>query len=143
MTEPLPLTNRCQKCGEWFHTVHVCPTALERLMKPRTPTEADRLDAAQRAQAAEDMRSRVLLGDARDCCDHCDDGDGHSVFPYYGMAPHTHALPTPTHPTDWIGSTRLLPREQWSDNFREDPECEGHGVYMRCPKCGRGEQPAA
>lgn len=23
----------------------------------------------------------------RQCCDHCDDGDGHSVFPYYGVAP--------------------------------------------------------
>ena len=72
-------------------------------------------------------------------CEHCDDGDGHCVFPYYGTAPHTHALPTPTHPTDWIGSTRLLPREQWGDNFGEDPECPGQGVYMRCEKCGDGE----
>ena len=74
----------------------------------------------------------------RDCCDHCDDGDGHSVFPYYGTAPHTHDTSN-----GWIGSTHLLPREQWGDNFREDLDCEGHGVYMRCPECGRGEQPAA
>ena len=24
MAQPLPLTNRCHKCGEWFHNVHVC-----------------------------------------------------------------------------------------------------------------------
>ena len=72
-------------------------------------------------------------------CEHCDDGDGHCVFPYYGIAPHTHALPTPTHPTDWIGSTVTLPRDQWGDNFREDPDCPGCGTYLRCEKCGDGE----
>ena len=92
----------------------------------------------ERAQAAEDMRSRVLLGEARDCCDYCDDGDGHSIFPYYGTAPHIHAGGD-----GWISSTQLLPRAMWGSNFREDPECEGHGVYMRCQKCGRGEQPEA
>lgn len=70
----------------------------------------------------------------RQCCDHCDDGDGHSVFPYYGVAPHTHAE------GPMIGSTRLLPREQWGDNFREDPDSPGYGVYMRCQHCGRGEK---
>ena len=138
MTEPLPLTNRCTKCGEWFHTVHVCPMPLEALLKPRKPTEADRQRALERAQAAEDMRSRVLLGEARDSCDYCDDGDGHSIFPYYGTAPHIHAGGD-----GWISSTQLLPRAMWGSNFREDPECEGHGVYMRCQKCGRGEQPEA
>ena len=68
------------------------------------------------------------------CCDYCDDGDGICVFPYYGPAPHTHDMSA-----GWIGSTRTLPKDQWGDNFREDAECEGHGVYMRCPKCGRGE----
>jgi hypothetical protein len=23
-------------------------------------------------------------------CEQCDDGDGHCVFPYYGVAPHVH-----------------------------------------------------
>lgn len=109
MIQPLPMTNQCHKCKEWFHTVHVCPGSVK----------------------------------LRDCCDQCDDGDGHSVFPYYGVAPHTHDFNDTTHPTDWLGSTRLLPREQWGDNFREDPESPGQGVYMRCKKCGRGEQPAA
>jgi hypothetical protein len=70
------------------------------------------------------------------CCEHCDDGDGFSVFPYYGPAPHTHDTSK-----GWIGSTRFLPRDQWGDNFREDPDCEGYGIYMRCPHCDRGEQP--
>jgi len=111
MIQPLPATNRCHKCGEWFHSVHVCAADLAKAM--------------------------------RECCDMCDDGDGHCVFPYYGVAPHTHALPTPTHPTDWLGSTQLLPRDHWGNNFREDPESPGQGVYMRCAHCGRGEKPSA
>ena len=74
-------------------------------------------------------------------CEYCDDGDGACVFPYYGTAPHRHEFNDTTHPTDWIGSTRLLPRDQWGDNFREDPECPGLGTYLRCEKCGDGEQP--
>ena len=70
------------------------------------------------------------------CCTHCDDGDGHCVFPYYGAAPHTHSE------GPVIGSTRVLPREQWEANFREDPDCPMQGVYMRCPECGRGEPEA-
>lgn len=106
MIQPLPMTNQCHKCKEWFHTVHVCAADLAKAM--------------------------------RECCDMCDDGDGHCVFPYYGVAPHVH------NPIgEWLGSTQLLPRHEWGDNFREDPESEGSGVYMRCPRCGRGEQPAA
>lgn len=107
MVQPLPTTNRCTKCGEWFHTVHVC--------------------AADLAQAM------------RECCDMCDDGDGHCVFPYYGVAPHIHAGGDER----GIGSTQLLPRAMWGNNFRQDPESPGQGVYMRCPHCGRGERPAA
>ncbi len=72
----------------------------------------------------------------KQCCEHCDDGDGFSVYPYYGIAPHVHDLAD-----GWFVSTRLLPKEAWGDNFREDPDCNGHGVYLRCPECGRGEQP--
>lgn len=50
----------------------------------------------------------------------------------------------PNHaPGPMVGSTRLLPKDRWGDNFREDPECPGQGVYMRCPHCGRGERPSA
>ena len=66
-------------------------------------------------------------------CEYCDDGDGCCVFPYYGMAPHTHTNGL------MIGSTILLPRDQWGENFREDPDVPGCGVYLRCEKCGDGE----
>lgn len=65
------------------------------------------------------------------CCPECDDGDGNCVFPHYGVAPHTHALPTPAHPTDWRGSTQLLPRDQWGGNFREDEDSPGHLPALR------------
>lgn len=109
MAQPLPLTNRCHKCGEWFHNVHVCAADLARSM--------------------------------RECCDYCDDGDGHCVFPFYGVAPHTHDTTghnSPADPLALFGSTRTLPRDQWGNNFSEDPESPGQGTYMRCPKCGRG-----
>ena len=80
--------------------------------------------------------SNDLLGGeiAAQCCPHCDDSDGLCVFPYYGVAPHTHDLIG-----GWVGSTRVLPKSEWGDNFREDPECEGQGTYLRCPHCGAGE----
>lgn len=67
-------------------------------------------------------------------CEHCQDGDGGSVYPYYGLAPHTHNLAG-----GWIGSTRIDPRDSWPTNFREDPDAPGAGVYLHCPVCGRGD----
>lgn len=64
-------------------------------------------------------------------CKYCDDGDGDCIYPYYGNAPHSH---------DEKGRVVTLPKDQWGDNFREDPDCEGCGVFMRCPECGSGEQ---
>ncbi len=64
-----------------------------------------------------------------DCCEYCDDGDGISVFPYYGIAPHTH---------DVIGGMVMMPKNKYGDDFIEDPESPGQGTYVRCPKCGRG-----
>lgn len=72
-------------------------------------------------------------------CEQCDDGDGGCVFPYYGVAPHTHDLSGGSNPPNFIGSTRILPREQWGDNFWEDPDCSCCGVFMRCSSCGDGE----
>ena len=84
------------------------------------------------------LGSTEELGGAAEarCCDYCDDGDGFCIFPNYGLAPHTHA----NGPV--IGSTRVLPRELWEANFREDPDCPMQGTYMRCPNCGRGDSEA-
>ncbi len=56
---------------------------------------------------------------------------------YYGVAPHRHDLSGGS----IIGSTRLLPREEWPANFDEDPEDPGCGIYHcdRCCTCARKE----
>jgi hypothetical protein len=73
-------------------------------------------------------------------CQHCDDGDGLSCFPMYGVGPHRHEMLTKTSPI--IGSTRLLPESEWPDNYREDPDCPGCGTYW-CPHCGEGKPEGA
>lgn len=73
------------------------------------------------------------------CCPQCGDGDGVCVFPYYGVAPHTHETSdfnAVTHPSDWIGSTRLLPHDQWPANFRPDDDSDECGTYTHCLHCG-------
>ncbi len=66
-------------------------------------------------------------------CEYCNDGDGVCVFPYYGVAPHTHATCDTTVPAI---STVLMPKSEWPDNFTEDPEVPGLGTYTHCPHCG-------
>lgn len=76
----------------------------------------------------------------KDFCEHCMNPDAPeegSWFPHYDVAPHVHEL---SGDSGFLGSTRLLPREQWPSNFREDPETPGCGVYTHCPMCGRGEK---
>ena len=68
-------------------------------------------------------------------CEYCTDPEGVSCFPEYGIGPHSH---------EWgengivLGSTVVLPREEWPYNFMEDPDCPGLGVYW-CPHCGDGK----
>lgn len=86
-------------------------------------------------ETATDETSTAVGGrlEALVSCDYCEDGDGQSVFPYYGVAPHTHDTAN-----GMIGSTRLLPKDQWPANFREDPDAPGCGTYTHCPRCGAG-----
>lgn len=63
-------------------------------------------------------------------CFECDDGDGVSIFPYYGLAPHTHEPAVPL-----VGSTRILPRDQWPANFEPDSEDASTGSYLYCLNC--------
>lgn len=69
-------------------------------------------------------------------CPRCDVGGGECVFPYYGLAPHTHDLSA----RSYIGSTRILPQTEWPENFEgsDDEEEEGYGVYTHCLDCGDG-----
>jgi len=66
-------------------------------------------------------------------CEMCDDGDGNSAYPYYGVAPHTHNWPEVAQGKMMV--TKLEPKETWPANFSEDPEAPGCGVYMWCPHC--------
>lgn len=74
-------------------------------------------------------------------CERCNDGDGICVFPYYGVAPHKHEGVEPGKPRSWLGSTHILPRTEWPDNFREGADGPGLGTYTHCPYCGEGESP--
>ena len=50
-------------------------------------------------------------------------------YPYYGVAPHIHDIER----TGLIfGSTVIKPKEQWPDNFKQDPDSEQCGMYL-CP----------
>ena len=69
-------------------------------------------------------------------CEHCEVLDGGCAFPYYGVAPHNCG------PYDQVGTATALPKNEWPDNFVEDPECPtedgklGCGIYTHCPECG-------
>jgi hypothetical protein len=70
-------------------------------------------------------------------CEHCTDPDGDCCYPMYGVGPHAHTGVT-YDPASWIGSTAELPQEQWPDNYQEDPDAPGLGIWW-CPKCGEGK----
>lgn len=71
-------------------------------------------------------------------CGSCDDGDGGCIYPYYGLAPHTHAGVTGD-PKSFFGSTRMLPKAEYPENFSEDPEQPGMGTFTHCLHCGAGQ----
>lgn len=68
-------------------------------------------------------------------CQYCTDPNGVPCFPSYGPAPHTcfYKIDDAV-----IGQSVTLPRDQWLDNFQEDPDCPGCGTYW-CPYCGDGK----
>jgi hypothetical protein len=56
-------------------------------------------------------------------------------YPHYGMAPHNHDLKKTG---SVIGSTVLISRDKWPDNFLPDEEVKGaQGAYY-CPECMKG-----
>jgi hypothetical protein len=72
-----------------------------------------------------------LFSRCKECC------DGY-FYPTYGLAPHGGIT---VYPKVIIYGAPALPKEQWPNNFTEDPESEGLGVYS-CPKCGYGKPEA-
>jgi hypothetical protein len=71
------------------------------------------------------------------CCERCLDPDGIPCFPMYGIGPHTHVAQAGSD-MKWIGTTQALPRDEWPENYREDPASPGEGVWW-CPECGEGK----
>lgn len=53
-------------------------------------------------------------------CDMCHDGDGDSVYPYYGVGPHIcgYKMGKPV-----IGHSVGIPATEWPTNFQPDEEC--------------------
>jgi len=60
-------------------------------------------------------------------CPECD-GEGS----WYGMAPHQHIVHQEK--PMFIGSTKSVDKKEWPDNFWEDPEAPGLGVWS-CTNC--------
>jgi hypothetical protein len=64
-------------------------------------------------------------------CKYCTDpGTGKTVYPYYGLAPHTHPG------TYTIDNTIYKPRSEWPENFKPDEDSPRCGVYEYCLECG-------
>jgi hypothetical protein len=62
-------------------------------------------------------------------CEFCTDPDGFACFPVYGVGPHKCFWKIPQ---AVIGESIPLPREEWPENYAEDPDHPGMGTYW-CP----------
>lgn len=60
--------------------------------------------------------------------DECSECVEWGCFPCYGVAPHKHVGLTDDH-SSIFGSTRIIPKNEWPDNFEEDPDAPGCGTY--------------
>lgn len=69
-------------------------------------------------------------------CHYCTDPDGLPCFPMYGQGPHRHAQGPVSGPAVQQAAA------EWPDNYQEDPDCPGMGVWW-CPDCGDGKPSAA
>lgn len=71
------------------------------------------------------------------CCSSCDDGEGECAYPYYGVAPHECYYKKRGGFDNPLGTSTLEPKSKWPDNFVEDSQAPGCGVYTHCQECGR------
>ena len=78
-------------------------------------------------------------------CEHCHDGYGGTVYPYYGVGPHVCGwrLGKPV-----VGHSEGIPASEWPENFQPDPEHGDQddgkpplGVWTHCMHCGAGKEP--
>lgn len=71
-------------------------------------------------------------------CTFCDDGAGNSVFPYYGVAPHTHWREKGNGDSVYSSAPIIKQESEWPDNFRKDADNPNCGTYTHCPFCSAG-----
>lgn len=73
-------------------------------------------------------------------CEYCDDGEGGSIYPHYGVAPHDCFFKIGKK----IGESKLHDQSNFPKNFDGDKdtinsdglfEC---GIYTHCLECGSG-----
>jgi len=70
-------------------------------------------------------------------CDKCHNGEGDTIYPDYGVAPHECYYKKPG---GQVGDSTLLPKSEWPKNFVEDVDCPGLGIYTHCLNCGAGKE---
>ena len=75
----------------------------------------------------------------KDCCDYCNDGDGNCAYPVYGVQPHVCFYKKEGGFNNLLGTSDMLPKETWPDNYKPDPEGGNCGTYTHCLECGRGK----
>lgn len=72
-------------------------------------------------------------------CSHCADPEtGKCLFPYHGLAPHTHQYTEGGNII--LGSTKSVSENEWPDNFSADSDADlvAAGTWTHCLKCGDG-----
>ena len=68
-------------------------------------------------------------------CSRCLDADGDCVYPYYGVAPHN-SFTEDGKPL----KSEILAKKEWPENFLEDDDAHGCGVYTHCLSCGASRE---
>jgi len=68
-------------------------------------------------------------------CKSCTDPNGEACYPAYGVGPHKCYWKIPG---AVLGQSQPLPKDEWPENYQEDSECPGMGIWW-CPECGEGK----
>lgn len=68
-------------------------------------------------------------------CEHCRSDDGELLYPHYGVGPHRCFYKIPG---AIVGQSEPLQPGQWPENYREDPDVPGMGIWW-CGACGEGK----
>jgi hypothetical protein len=62
------------------------------------------------------------------------------VGSWYGVGPHKHKIVRDENGSILLSTTEMTPREEWPENFAEDDESPGIGVWICLSCAGSGEE---